>query len=171
MRGRLLVVTAALAAAPCAWLACSDAVRSHVYSGRLYDPTRNCLEDIQSIDVVAGPEPETPCAPVCVVGLPDDSGVSLVYVSTECAPYPIYPYESDAGSDPECAQALLANTYNASCEDDGAIINLPPDASAEASADAGVDANVDAGNDAAVDTGPDATADAGADASIDSASE
>ena len=161
-RGSAIVATVALAGAACAWLACSDDVRSHIFAGRQYDPTRNCLLDLQAIDVVEGPTPQNTCPPACVVSDETDAEPSLLYVSTMCPPYPIYPYESDAGSDPRCAEALLANVYNTSCEADGAIYNLPPEAGPDAG-DAGVDgaadATVEAGADAAVDAGGDAVAD------------
>jgi hypothetical protein len=156
MRGRVFVAIAAVAGAACTWLACSDDVRSHVYSGREYDSTRHCLLDLQSIDVVAGPEDDKPCAPVCVTSLADDAGSSLIYVSTQCPPYPLYPYDSDAGGDPRCAAALLANEYDTSCEDDGAIVNWPP----EAGGDAGVDGDASDVSDAApdvTDAAPDMT--------------
>ena len=141
MRGRAFVAIAALAGAACVWMACSDDTKSHVFSGRQFDQNRHCLEDLQSIDVVAGPEPETPCAPVCVLSDATDANPSLVYVSSMCPPYPIYPYDSDAGSDPRCVEALIAYHYDTSCEPDGAIVNLPPDASADANASADADAD------------------------------
>ncbi len=145
-----LVIAAALLAVAGSWLGCSDDVRSHVYTGRQFDEGRHCLDDLQSIDVVAGPQPETPCAPVCVASEGTEAGAGILYVSTMCPPYPIYPYDSDAGGDPRCAEALAANALNTTCETDGAVLNPPPP---EAGADAGLDASLD------VDAGIDAPAD------------
>ncbi len=175
MRGRAFLFVSALAGTACVWMACSDAVRSHVFTGRQYKPAPfNCLGDLQSIDVVEGPQPNTPCAPMCVLSVPFDGGTPIAYVSTMCAPYPIFPYDSDAGSDPLCEAALLANQYNTTCEDDGAILNLPPEAGPDAASDAAPDATVsgDAAADATIaDTGVDAPGDAGVDASGDAAPE
>lgn len=193
VRGRGFLLVAAVAGSACAWFACDDSPRSHVYTGRQYEPQHYCLGDLQSIDVVEGAQPNTPCAPICIVSEPLEGGVAVAYVSTMCPPYPIFPYDSDAGSTALCEAALLANTYDTTCEDDGAIINVPPEAGeaggdggdagdagepdattadAEADATTGVDAGSDAGNDATVvDAGSDATGDAATDAAIDSASE
>ena len=104
--------------------ACSGDERAHVFSGRLYEVDRGCLDTVSSLDVVDGPLPTTPCAPICFVAAPDeDSGFRQVYVSTMCAPFP--PAFDGTGVDPRCAPALDAYTRNTTCLDDGGISNLP----------------------------------------------
>jgi hypothetical protein len=165
--GRALVaMTVALVATKLSVAGCSD-VGSYIYSGEQYDPVLQCLEPVSSIDIIAGNAPGS-CNPVCILSLPEDGG-QIAYVSTMCPPYPVYPYESDASTDPLCVAALEAFARDALCEDGGVV--LPP------SEDSGVDAGVDAdagvqdsgepitdatGNDATENdaTGSDATADA-----------
>jgi hypothetical protein len=122
------------AAAALTLAACDDDVRSHIYSGEAFDTTLGCLEPLQSIDVVEGPAPGGTCAPTCILSLPDDADPQQVFVSSMCAPYPLYPYDSDAGSDPRCVAAIAAFERNTLCEDGGGILNPFPDAAADAGA-------------------------------------
>jgi len=117
-------------------MACDDTARSHIFSGRQYEPSKGCLDEVSVIDVVAGPEPEQPCPPRCIVSLADDAGASAVYVSTMCPPYPVYPYDSDASGDPRCAVALALYGSNTTCETDGAVWVQapPPDAGSDSAA-------------------------------------
>ena len=68
-----------------------------------------------------------------------------------CAPYPLYPYETDAGDDPLCVAAMQAFARGALCEDGGVVIT--GDAGTDTGAapvDGGVDSEavpVDAGID------------------------
>ena len=139
--------------------ACDDEAVSHVYSGREFDEGRFCLDDVSSIDVVDGPEPETPCAPVCIVGAGDDAVASLVYVSTMCAPYPQPPYDT-RGTDPRCATALALYDANATCLDDGGVAN-PVDAASLVDAGNPADSNVQDATNPVQDAGIDAPGDAG----------
>ena len=130
-RAALVAAAGAALAAAVAGLACTDDVRSHVYSGEQYDETRMCLEPVTSIDIVAGPAPATPCSPVCILSDATDAGPAQVFVSSMCAPYPTgYPYDSKPGSDPRCAVAIAAFDRNTLCESDGGIQNPFVDASA-----------------------------------------
>jgi hypothetical protein len=110
--------------------ACSSEERSHIYAGRLYEADRACLDSVTSIDVVDGPLPETPCAPLCVVAPVTDAAQPAVYISTMCAPFP--PAFDTSGTDSRCARALATYTQNATCLADGGIANaFPPDASTD----------------------------------------
>jgi hypothetical protein len=113
---------------------CSD-TGSYIYSGEQYDPTLQCLEPVSSIDVIAG-NGAGACGPVCILSLPEDGG-QIAYVSTMCPPYPLYPFETDASTDPLCVAALEAFARGALCEDGGVVIT----------GDAGTDASVDSGAD------------------------
>jgi hypothetical protein len=140
-------------------LGCDD-TGSYIYSGEQYDPVLQCLEPVSSIDVIAG-NGAGACGPVCILSLPEDGG-QLAYVSTMCPPYPLYPYETDAGDDPLCVAAMQAFARGALCEDGGVVIT----------GDAGIDSGavpVDAGTDAGA-----ALVDAGTDtgtAAVDAAGE
>jgi hypothetical protein len=148
--------------------ACDDDVSSHIYSGRLYEPSLECLDNVSAIDVVAGPEPMTPCAPICIIGLGDDATPSQVYVSTMCPPLPQYPYDL-TGTDPRCPLALALYNQDTTCEDGGTVEN-PFDAAVLVDAAAPIDATLaDAGTGSDA-TGVDATlpdAGTGADANSD----
>jgi hypothetical protein len=165
--GALLFVAAATLAATLSLTGCDDA-DSHIYTGEPYDPTLACLAPLQSVDVVAGPEPMTPCSPICILSGPQDGGI-VAYVSTMCGPYPNYPNQSNEQSDPLCLAALNAFTRDALCEDGGVV--LPP---SDAAADADASGDGDAGTgDAATAADGTTAADAavGVDAGGDGASE
>jgi hypothetical protein len=136
--------------------ACGDAT-SHVYVGRQYDPDKKCFGDDLSIDVAAGPEPQTPCAPTCITSTFDDAGALEVYVSSMCAPFPNYPWVvvQDAGAVPECQAALAAWALDTTCEPDGAIYNLP-DAAGDAAVESGADGSTtpDGGDSGSEDASP-----------------
>jgi hypothetical protein len=142
---------------------CDDA-GSHIYTGAQYDPTLGCLDPLTSVDIVTGPEPLNPCKPVCILSLPQDGG-ELAYVSTMCAPYPLYPYELDASTDPLCVAALEAFARDALCIDGGLVLPPGEDSGVDAGTDA--DASIRDASDASMDatqtdatSSPDATTDA-----------
>jgi hypothetical protein len=128
---------------------CSD-TGSYIYSGEQYDPTLQCLEPVSSIDVIAG-DGAGACGPVCILSLPEDGG-QIAYVSTMCPPYPLYPFETDASTDPLCVAALEAFDRGALCEDGGVVIT----------GDAGTDAGDTGAATDASDTGAADASDAGA---------
>jgi hypothetical protein len=105
--------------------ACTD-VESHIFSGRLYESARNCVDTTTGFDVVDGVEPETPCSPQClVVPTYDGEGGTAAYISTMCPPLP--PAADTSSSYPRCAPGLAAYNRNDTCEDGGGSTN-PPDA-------------------------------------------
>ncbi len=116
--GAALAFAGSIALLAAALPGCSDDPVSHVYSGRMLEAARACLDPVTSIDVVDGPAPASPCAPACFVApYPDDSGVNAVYVSTMCAPFP--PAYDATGTNAACGAALAAYARNDTCEDDG----------------------------------------------------
>jgi hypothetical protein len=133
-RGVLVLAVAALAVKLSLGLTACDDPGSYIFSGEQYDPVLNCMEPVTSIDVIAGSQPGS-CAPVCILSLPQDGG-QIAYVSTLCGPYPDYPFETDAGSDPLCIAAMAAFNADALCEDGGVVRPPQPDAGSEAGADA-----------------------------------
>jgi hypothetical protein len=105
--------------------ACDDGAASHIYVGREYEQGRGCLDPPTSLDVVSGADAPPGCAPKCILSLPDDSGTSILYVSAMCPPYPEFPYELDAGSDPRCSLALALYASDVTCLDGGVEGGLP----------------------------------------------
>lgn len=104
-------------------LACGD--RSHLFEGRFYVESRDCVGTTSSIDVVEGDSPAR-CNPTCLVQPPRSERPSI-YVSTMCAPYP-FGFESN-GFDPRCPSAVAAFERNDTCLADGGSTNpLPSDA-------------------------------------------
>ncbi len=129
---------------------------AHVLEGQRFDPSRGCLEKTSTLDVLDGPPPAQPCAPLCLLQTTSDGGTAL-YVSRSCPPFP--PQWDTSAKDPRCALALAAASRNDSCLSDGGSTHPPVDASPEASPpdagpDAPSDAPADAPNDAPTD-GPD----------------
>ncbi len=114
------VTAAALAALP-VW-SCRDE-GAHVYVGRLFLESRDCLGTPSSVDVVAGDDPGT-CDAVCLVQ-PRADGGRAVYVSVMCAPYPAPDFDV-SGQDPICARALNALTRDDTCLSDGGTTHPIP---------------------------------------------
>ncbi len=126
-RSVVLLSALALAAAVLA-LACGE--NTHVYAGRLYVESRDCLGTTSSIEVVEG-DPAGTCTPRCLVQRTTPDGGRSVYVSTMCAPYP-FGFDTD-GADPRCASALAALGRNDTClVDGGSTAPAPRDAGADA---------------------------------------
>jgi hypothetical protein len=124
-------------------VACSSG-SSHIFIGRIYDDQRQCLGDTASIDVVSGKDPGLGCDPTCLIGKLDET--STVYVSTECAPFPMF--FDTSGKDARCAGALAASTRDDICNADGGSSNpVVVDAGTGATPDATADATADATND------------------------
>jgi hypothetical protein len=136
----VFVVGLAALAAKLSVAGCDDG-GVHIFTGEQYNATLQCLEPVASIDVIDGPEPGS-CPAVCILTVPQDGG-QLAYVSTLCGPYPQYPFEADASSDPLCIAAMNAYRINALCEDGGVVVL----------GDAGVDAKSEAGSEAGADAG------------------
>ena len=113
-------MNACLLAASLLLAGCSDPV-SHVFAGRLYQPTRGCIEATTSIDVVDGPQPAAPCDRRCL------AGSNAIYVSTMCAPSP-RGFDTSSTS-PACAAALESYDRNDTCSPDGGSAHPLPDAS------------------------------------------
>jgi hypothetical protein len=101
--------------------ACGDP--SHIYEGRLFLESRNCVGTPSSIDVVEGDPPTTKC-PVRCLTQPHRDGGRAVYVSTMCEPFP---FNFDAsGNDPACAKAIQAFERLDTCLLDGGSANPAP---------------------------------------------
>jgi hypothetical protein len=108
-------------------IACGDP--SHIFEGRAYIVTRDCLGTTSSVDVVEGDKPTKICAPTCLAQGHPDGGRTL-YVATMCPPYP---FQFDAsGSDPVCPTALAAFGRDDTCNVDGKTSSHPiPDAATD----------------------------------------
>ena len=136
-----------------------DRTGTYVYRGRKYDPTKQCLEAVRSLDVVEATNEPALCVPVCLVQTSYDGGTA-VYVSSTCPPYP---YGLDtSGKDPMCVPALRAADQVSGC------LPLPPDGGPDASPDATVP---EPPSDASVDASPDASDGSPSDASDGSPSD
>jgi len=99
----------------------------YIYVGRLYDPQRDCVSDLQGLDIEQGRDPGTGCSPQCLV-LSDPDGGVVIYTTTMCGPVP---YGVNAtGSDPRCSAALKAVQRSDVCLDGGGS-TAPVDAAAE----------------------------------------
>lgn len=133
----LLGAASAWAAAAC------TGTESYVYTAQRFDPSQGCLEDYESIELVAGSGASATCPAACL------SFQEELYVSTVCPPLPAGAEAADA-SDPTCAAALAAANQEATCGAGGPVIEGgDDDASA---ADAATDAAPleDAASDGAV---------------------
>jgi hypothetical protein len=107
-------------------IACGDP--SHIYEGRAYLDSRDCLGTTSSVDVVEGDRPTRACAAICLADGHPDGGRTL-YVSTMCAPYP---FQFDAsGGDPGCPAALEALGRDDTCNTKGTSTHPIRDAAAE----------------------------------------
>jgi hypothetical protein len=113
-------------------VACGSA-SSHIFLGRPYDDQRQCLGDTAGVDVVSGPDPGLGCAATCLIGKLDET--STVYVSTACAPFPMF--FDTSGTDPRCAGALAASARSDICNADGGSSN-PIEAGSDSSSDSSV---------------------------------
>jgi hypothetical protein len=100
---------------------------AYLYLGNQYEPSRDCLDSVSSLDVLAGLPPDGSCGPLCVVGTDQDAGIP-VFVSTMCGPPPIG--ADISGSNPQCPSALAALSRGDYCLDGGGSTN-PRDSSAE----------------------------------------
>ena len=132
MRPACAVIAALLVLAMIA--ACGDN-RSHIYTGRLFEPARSCLDSAATIDVVDGTDPGSLCAKKCIATLaPGDGGPRAIYVSSMCPPYPTF--SDTTGAAIGCDQALAASERSDLCLADGGTAHPPPP-------DAGLDASPD----------------------------
>lgn len=141
--------------------ACDDQVGTYVYRGRKYDPEKQCLEAIRSLDVIDSKTEPALCAPVCLVQTAYDGG-RAVYVSSTCPPYP-FGFDT-TGKDPMCVPALTAADRVGGC------LPAPPDGGRDGAPEP-VDASLDA-SDAGTDASQvDASSDSGDAASADAATD
>ncbi len=138
-RGRRIAagVLAATLIAGVVALACSDAV-SHIYTGRTYEPTRDCIGPTQSIDVVKGSDAVFSCDAACLLNAGE--GGAGYFVSSECAPYPSFYSVNPA--DPACTMALAAAARGDVCFEDGGSAS-PSSTDAGTDAGTGADARTD----------------------------
>jgi hypothetical protein len=97
---------------------------SYKFPGRRFDPVRQCVETIKTLDSIDGTDPGARCDPVCLLG-PADDGDAPIYVSTECPPFP-RTFDS-SGTAPDCARAIDVYKAGTAC---------PLDAGVDAAADA-----------------------------------
>jgi len=107
--------------------ACDD-TSYYLYTGYEYDPARDCLHDVEALDVDIGSDPGSSCDAKCLAAADFDGGTS-VYATTMCGPTP---EGADAtGTDPSCAPALAALARSDFCLDDASGSTNPLDASTE----------------------------------------
>jgi hypothetical protein len=134
MISRARIVRAAivvpLAATPFLGWACSQ--NEHLFRGRQYDPTLDCIGADTVLDVVEGEPPNTDCPATCFVVSAADGGFTR-YVSTMCGERPPGALVGTA-EDGICTTALAAFARNSRCLLDGGASNALPDAAAEAAA-------------------------------------
>jgi hypothetical protein len=115
--------------------------QSYVYFAQRYDPTGDCVEAYEAIEVVNGSGASSTCPAACLT-----VGADL-YVSTVCPPLPAIAteVEADAG---DCILALAAAKSGGTCDapaDGGDGDEGGADAEVEAGdEDGGADAEVDA---------------------------
>jgi hypothetical protein len=123
-----------------AYAACNEE-NVHIFSAHRFDPTRSCLEDPVSIDVINGGSTGNNCSPECLTTT-GQCGLPAIFVSTQCPPFPPgYITESQgqvtSAGDP-CAAAFAAFNRGASLVDAGGGACLPIAADAGSDVDAGL---------------------------------
>ncbi len=129
------------------WLAC-DTIVAYPFVAGQYNPTLDCVDPGEVIDVLGGTYVDASCDATCVVP-PYEAGV---YVTGFCAPFP--PGDDISGKNPQCAKALAAIHRHDLCLEAGPS-NPATDAGTPVTPDGGV---ADAGREAtASDAGIDAT--------------
>ena len=129
-------------------LAACDSGSFYAYVARIYDPQRDCLSDVEAVDIGNGSDPGLGCDPKCLVASDSDGGM-VVYATTMCGPVP-YGVDS-TGTDPRCAKALAAVGRSDICLADGGSTD-PLEAGPDAAPDVALG---DAGEGGAVDSGAD----------------
>jgi len=92
---------------------CGDG--AHAFTGRLYDPSNECLGNPVTLDVVAGGEPGQ-CDAKCITQRAGDAG-TLVYITNMCPPLPSGPSFDVSGDNPACSPALAAAARGKTCGD------------------------------------------------------
>jgi hypothetical protein len=127
-------VKRALSAAGLLLATACDSGSFYAYVARIYDPQRDCLGDVEAVDIGNGSDPGLGCAPQCLVASDPDGG-TVVYATTMCGPVP---YGVDAtGTDSHCSAALAAVQRSDICLVDGGSTNplTAPDAGADVGPD------------------------------------
>lgn len=99
--------------------AACDEQKSSIYAGNGYDEANDCIEGIQAIDVVSGPDRAT-CAAQCLIDAEPDAAVRVL-VTTACPPAPAH--LDSSGTDPACTKALAALARHDDCVDGGGSTN------------------------------------------------
>jgi hypothetical protein len=112
MKGALLLFVA---------LAACKNNTSHIYQGARWDPDKDCMDPVSSIDVLAGDDVPSTCTPTCLVAPAEQDGGRAIYVSSMCGPYP--PLFDTTGAFPGCDRALAASTRGDACLADGGTSN------------------------------------------------
>ncbi len=97
--------------------ACHDEPEVHIYSGQLFEGQRRCLEPSPTaLDILSGPGAPA-CAAACLVES------ALVYVSSECPPYPpgfaVEMQDAAVDAADPCAAALHAFRAGIACDGGG----------------------------------------------------
>jgi hypothetical protein len=103
-------------------VACNN-TPAFIYTGRLYNASRDCLEGTEAIDVLSGNEPASTCS-VCLVARTVDAG-AIAYAASMCAPFPPA-YDARGEEDALCKQVLAAKARGSSCLADGGVSNPAP---------------------------------------------
>ena len=117
LSGAALFVVSAAALSGMLGAASCDSAEAHIYSAALFDTGRACLNPYAAIDIVSGPDGDSRCSPVCLVGN------AAVYVSTVCPPYPDPVNWDTSGKSASCEGALAAFQRNDLCGSDGGSSN------------------------------------------------
>jgi len=124
---RLSAIALTAAAATAVTAAACESGSYYIYLGRIYEPQRDCVSDVEALDIEQGRDPGSGCAPQCLV-LGDPDGGVVIYATTMCGPVP---YGVDtSGSDPRCSAALKAVQRSDICLDGGGS-TAPADAAPE----------------------------------------
>ncbi|CAN5689666.1 hypothetical protein BH09MYX1_BH09MYX1_66640 [soil metagenome] len=128
-RVRLLSALVVLAGGASLAFAACDGTGAYVYYGREYDQPRDCLGQVEALDVLSGTDPGFGCAARCIV-VKDVDGSSYLYGTTQCGPTP--PGANAQEGDPRCAAVRAAVLSLNLCMPDSGIKEAGVDAAADA---------------------------------------
>jgi hypothetical protein len=138
IRHRTWVIAVVLAAAAC------DSTGAYVYYAREYDDQRDCLKQVEALDVISGTDPGFGCQNRCI-SVKDVDGSILLYGTTQCGAPP--PLSNSTEADPRCPAVRAAVAATNLCKPDSGIKEAGLDAPIESGVDldAGADSSSDAG--------------------------
>jgi hypothetical protein len=119
------------------FVACGDG--AYVYYARRYDEPRDCLGQVEALDVMTGTDPGLGCAARCVVVRDPDGGVAL-YGTTACGPTP---FGAVAEGDSRCAAVRAAVQATNLCTADSGVKDSGTDSPLDAPSDVTLDASGD----------------------------